>query len=504
MVMHRTLPYRAIGAALAALLSGCAVGPDFAQPELQSGADYLNKTDPLTTAGAPGAAGTPQKFVPSANIQNDWWALFRSRSLNTLIEEAIAKNPNIEAAEATLRSAVAAARAQEGSLFPLVTGNFNASQNKTAGSLSPATASNASIYSLYTAQASVTYTLDVFGGIRRSIEAQDALADLQLYQLRAAYLTLAGNLATAAVNEASLREQIKATEEIIRLQKDAVRILKLQSEKGQIAGLDVVAQQTALAQSELSLVPLRKQYAQNRNLLTALIGRFPNDTPAETFTLQGLHLPRALPLTLPSELVRQRPDILAAEATLHNASALVGVATANRLPNLAIAANYGATSVAFDTLLAGSNRFWNVAGNAAQTIFDADTLRQKQKAAEATFDAAAASYRSTVLTAFQNVADALRAIQHDAAALAAAAKAERSASEYLEITKQKLELGAASSLLLISAQQAYQQARVTTIQARAGRLTDTIALFMALGGGWWNHASATAVADALPAKRNSD
>ena len=309
-----------------------------------------------------------------------------------------------------------------------------------------------------------------------------------------------GNVATSAVNEASLREQIKATGEIIRLQKDALRILKLQSEKGQIAGLDVVAQQTALAQSELSLVPLRKQYAQNRNLLTALIGRFPNDTPAETFSLQGLHLPRTLPLTLPSELVRQRPDILAAEATLHNASALVGVATANRLPNLAIAANYGATSVAFDTLLAGSNRFWNVAGNAAQTIFDADTLRQKQKAAEATFDAAAANYRSTVLTAFQNVADALRAIQHDAAALAAAAKAERSASEYLEITKQKLELGAANSLLLISAQQAYQQARVATIQARAGRLTDTIALFMALGGGWWNHASATAVADALPAK----
>ncbi len=490
--MRDAFTERTACAILCVFLSGCAVGPDFVRPELAAGAGYSQAPFPQTTAGAPGAAGAAQKFIPAGNIPSDWWTLFRSPALNALIEEAIAKNPSLEAAEATLRSAVAAARAQEGALFPLVTASFSPSRNKTAGSLSPATSSNASLYSVYTAQATISYTLDLFGGTRRSIEAQKALADLQLYQLRAAHLTLTGNLAAAAVNEASLRAQIKATEEIIRLQKETLRILKLQNGKGQIAGLDVVAQETALAQSELSLQPLRKQLAQNRDLLTALMGRFPNDAPAETFRLSGLHLPRTLPLALPSDLVRQRPDIQAAEASLHNASALVGVSIANRLPNLTIAANYGSTSVAFDTLLAGSNRFWNVAGNAAQTIFDADTLRQKQKEAEAAFDAAAAAYRGTVLTAFQNVADSLKAIQYDALALSAAAKAERSASEYLDITKQKLDLGAANSLVLLSAQQAYQQARISLIQARAARLTDTIALFLALGGGWWNHIDATA------------
>jgi NodT family efflux transporter outer membrane factor (OMF) lipoprotein len=472
-------------------MSGCAVGPDFEQPELPGGASFISA--PLrTTAGAPTRAGAHQRFAPASEIPPEWWALFHCRALNTLIEEAIGTNPDLEAAEATLRSAVATARAQQSSLFPLVTANFNASQNKTPGALSPATASNALIYSLYTAQASVTYTLDVFGGVRRAVEAQDALADFQYHQYRAAYLTLAANVANAAVTEASLREQIEATQEIIRLQKETLRILRLQVEKGQTAEIDAVAQETALAQSELALPPLRKQLAQNRNLLAALIGNFPNNPPREGFRLANLHLPRELPIRLPSELVRQRPDVQAAEATLHSAEALVGVAIANRLPNFTIAANYGASSVALDKLFAPNSVFWNMAGNAAQTVFDADGLRQRQKAAEAAYEAAAASYRSTVLTAFQNVADSLRAIQYDALALAAAANAERSASEYLAITKKKLELGAANSIVLLSAQQAYQQARIAMIQAQAARLSDTIALFQALGGGWWRRSEASA------------
>jgi NodT family efflux transporter outer membrane factor (OMF) lipoprotein len=483
--MRPAIPSAAAFALFACCLSGCAVGPDFEKLELPGGAGYIAGPFSKSTARAPTTTGARQRFVPAAEIPPDWWALFRCRALNTLIEEAIAANPDLEAAEATLRAAIANARAQEAALFPTVTADFNPSRNKTPGTLSSSTASNAYLYSLYTAQASVSYTLDVFGGVRRSIEAQDALADNQLHQFRAAYLTLAGNVANAAVNEASLREQIEATEEIIRLQKETLRVLRLQVEKGQTAAIDAVAQETALAQSELALPPLRKQLAQIRNLLAVLIGNFPNNGPRETFHLRDLHLPRQLPVSLPSDLVRNRPDVQAAEATLHNASALVGVSIANRLPNLTIAANYGASSVAFDTLLAGSNRFWSVAGNAAQIIFDADALRQKQKAAEAAYDSAAASYRSTVLTAFQNVADSLRGIQFDAQALAAAAKAERSASDYLNITKKKLDLGAANSLLLLSAQQAYQQARIALIQAQAARLSDTIALFQALGGGWW-------------------
>ncbi len=453
--------------------------------ELPEGAGYLPASISQTASAPILDGGASQKLVNGEAMPPDWWKLLQSPALDALVAQALAKNPNIEAAEATLRSAAASARAQEGSLFPTAGANFNASRNKTPGDLSATPASNANLYSLYTAQVSVAYTLDIFGGVRRSIEAQQALADFQSYQLRAAYLTLEANLAGAAVSEAALQEQTLATAEIIRLEKETLQILKVQSDKGQIAGIDVVAQQTALAQSELSLLPLRKQFEQNRNLLAVLTGNFPNSPPARRFRLGDLHLPRILPLSLPSALVRQRPDVLAAEANLHNASANVGVAIANRLPSLTLAANYGASSVAFDALTAGSNRLWSVAGNAAQVVFDGDTLRQKQKAAEAALDAADATYRSTVLTAFQNVADALRAIQYDAAGLAAATKAERSAREYLDISRQKLQLGAANSLTLLSAQQAYQQARIALIQAQAARLSDTIALCAALGGGWW-------------------
>jgi NodT family efflux transporter outer membrane factor (OMF) lipoprotein len=220
-------------------------------------------------------------------------------------------------------------------------------------------------------------------------------------------------------------------------------------------------------------------------LLSVLIGNFPSAPPRETFLLADLHLPRDLPLSVPSALVRQRPDVMAAEANLHAASAQVGVAIANRLPNFTLSANYGAASVSWDQLLLPGNRFWGLTGNVAQTIFDGGTLRQHQKAAEAAYDAAAATYRSVVLTAFQNVADALKALECDSRALAVAFRAERSAYEYLNITQEKLKLGAVNSLSLLNAQQAYQQARIGLIQAQAARVTDTIALFQALGGGWW-------------------
>ena len=471
---------------LCSLLAGCMVGPDFVPPHLPEGADYLHAPGVKKTAGAETVAGAPQRFVPATEIPPDWWALFHNKQLNALIEQSLAANPNVKAAEAALRTAIANARAQAGLLFPVVTGEFNASENKTPGTLSSPTASGAYTYSLFTAQVTVNYTLDVFGGIRRSIEGQDALADYQFYEARATYLMLAANVAYAAVMDASLREQIAATEEIIRLQKEVLRILRVQLEKGQIAEIDVVAQETALAQSELMLQPLRKQFAQNRNLLANLTGNFPSSPPRPAFHLRDLHLPQRVPVTLPSAMIRQRPDVEAAEATMHNASALIGVAIANRLPNFTLTADYGQSSTALSSLFDPRSSFWNIAGNAAQTIFDAGTLRERQRAAEATFDNAAATYRSTVLGAFQNVADSLRALQYDALALAAAAKAEKSANEYLNITQAKLKLGAVNVLVLIAAQQAYQQAHIALIQAQAARFSDTIALFQALGGGWWN------------------
>lgn len=467
-------------------LASCTVGPDFESPRLVPWANYVPAPAAQKTPYASATFGKTQRFVPGTEIPPEWWRLFHSRGLNSLIQNSIAANPSLEAAEANLREAIANARAQQGALFPTLTTDFSATRNRTpTGSLSPNTASGASFYTLFTAAATINYTLDVFGGVRRSIESLDAQADFQLYQLRATYLMLVANVANAAVQEASLREQILATLELVRLQKQSLTLLRTQNDKGQIAGLDVVAQETALAQTELTLPPLQRQLTQARHLLTVLMGNFPNAPPRETFRLADLHLPRDLPITLPSDLVKQRPDVQAAEATLHSASALVGVAIANRLPNFTLSGNYGASSVQWDKLLAGGDRFWSFGANAAQTVFDGDTLRQQQKAAEAAFDSAAASYRGTVLTAFQNVADALRGLQIDALALAAASRAEKSASEYLEITRRKLELGQVNILTLIAAQQAYQQAKLSLIQAQAARISDTIGLFQALGGGWW-------------------
>jgi NodT family efflux transporter outer membrane factor (OMF) lipoprotein len=467
---------------------GCAVGPDFLAPPLSGEAGYLSTPIPDRTEKAGRTdLGHSQQLAQGKEISAQWWKLFHSAGLNSVIERAFAANPTIQAAQAALRAAQANARAQEGALFPTVSADFNPTRQQTpSGSLTSSASSGASIYSLYTLQANVNYTLDVFGGVRRSMEAAGAQADFQRYELEAAYLTLAANAASAAVQEASLRAQIDATVEVIRIEHEILGLMRRQTEKGQIAGVDVVAQETALAQSELTLPPLRKQLAQTGHQLSVLAGNFPNK-PAGAFKLGDLQLPRVLPVSVPSQLVRQRPDIMAAEAAMHSASALVGVAEANRLPNFTISGSYGASSLQIEQILLPQNRLWSIGGNVAQTIFDAGTLEERQRAAEAAFDQAEAAYRSTVLTAFQNVADALRALQYGASALFAATRAEGSASEYLQITRQRQQLGAVNYLVLLNAEQTYQQARMALIQAQAARLADTIALFQALGGGWWAH-----------------
>jgi NodT family efflux transporter outer membrane factor (OMF) lipoprotein len=477
----------AIALAASLLAGGCMVGPDFQAPPLPAEAGFLPEPFPARTEAANSDLGQSQQIVPGKEISAAWWKLFHCAGLNRVIERAFAANPNIQAAQASLRAAMANARAQEGALFPTAGVDFNPTRQQTpSGSLASSASSGASIYSLYTLQANVSYTLDVFGGVRRSMEALDAQTDFQRYELQAAYLTLAGNTATAAVQEASLRAQIEATVEMIHIEREILGLMRQQTEKGQIPGVDVVAQETALAQSELTLPPLHKQLAQQQHQLSVLAGNFPNE-PAGTFKLGDMHLPRVLPDRLPSQLVQQRPDIKAAEAEIHSASALVGVAVANRLPNLTLSGSYGASSLQIEQIFLPQNRLWSIGGNVAQTIFDAGTLEERQRAAEAAYDQAGAAYRATVLTAFQNVADALRAIQYDASALAAAARAERSGSEYLQITRQRLQLGAVNYLVLLSAEQTYQQARLALIQAQAARLTDTIVLFQALGGGWWLH-----------------
>ncbi len=481
---------RAAGLALAGaagLLAGCAVGPDFRPPAAPRVAGYTPEPLPVRLV-ADGTAGNPtQVLSPGQDIPGKWWGLFHSEKLNTLVSRALASNPDLAAAQASLRQARENVYAQEGSYFPVLNANYAPSRNKTpTSSLSPASASGNPYYSLQTAQLSISYNPDVFGLNRRQVESLVAMADDQRYQLEATYLTLTANLVGAAITEASIRGQIEATAEIVRIERDLLGLLRKQLALGQVAGVDELAQEAATAQAEASLPPLQKQLAQQRDLIAALSGRLPSQAVPETFDLGSLHLPEQLPVSLPAALVEQRPDVKQAEANMHSASALIGVAIANRLPLLNLTAEGGSEANYFNALFTPGNGFWTIAASVTQPVFDGGTLLHKQRLAQAAFDQAAAQYRSTVISAFQNVADSLRALQSDADAVRLATVAEVAAARTLAITQTQLRLGQVAYLVLLNAEQAELLARLTLVQAEAVRLGDTAALFQSLGGGWWH------------------
>jgi NodT family efflux transporter outer membrane factor (OMF) lipoprotein len=486
-VVHRAGGWLlAIG--LAALATGCAVGPDFERPTAPDVEGYAREPLPAETTKADIAGGETQRFVQGLDIPGQWWTLFHSEALNALVEQALRNNPTTAAAQAALRLAWENVYAGEGAFFPTAVAGYSPSRNKTAtGVVFTSASSGPPFFTLHTAQVVVTYAPDVFGGTRRQVESLVATAEFQRYQVEATYLTLTSNVVAAAVQEASLRGQIAATEEIIKIQTGSLDILRKQLELGQVAGADVAAVEATLAQAQATLPPLQKQLAVQRDLLTALIGRLPSQEPAEKFELAALQLPQDLPVSLPSKLVEQRPDIQSAEMQLHAASALIGVAIAAQLPQFTLTGNAGTTANQISQLfMTPGTAFWTLAGNVAQTIFDAGTLLHKKRAADAAFDEAAAMYRSTVITAFQNVADSLHALQSDAETLKAAYAAERAAFKSLEIARRQLQLGAIGYLGLLTAENTYDTALIALVQAQAARYADTAALFQALGGGWWN------------------
>jgi NodT family efflux transporter outer membrane factor (OMF) lipoprotein len=478
---------------LLALISGCVVGPDFHRPEAPASAGYTPR--PLTaTASAPNVpGGEEQRFVNGMDIPQQWWALFESSPLNSLVERSIKTNPTIDAAKAALRQAREYVAAQRGFYFPTLQANGSASPQKGATeTVAPFLTSGEAYFTLYTAQLTVSYMPDVFGLNRRQVESLAAQAEFELFQLEAAYLTLTSNVVAAAVQEASLRAQIAATHTYIEIAAKLLEIQRRHLALGYVAGLDVAAQEAALAQAQATLPPLEKQLALTRDLLAALAGRFPSEQMEEKFELDALHLPQELPVSLASKLVEQRPDVRAAEAQWHSACAQVGVAVANMLPQISITGAMGGSSTQIGQLFVPGNTFYNLSGSLTQTIFDAGTLLHKKRAAEAGLDQAAAQYRSTVINAFQNVADTLHALQSDADALTAAVTAERAARRTLDLIRTQLELGYANYLAVLSAEQSWQQALINLAQARANRFADSAALFMALGGGWWNRSETAA------------
>lgn len=479
---------RSLTIAVLLACGGCAVGPDFKRPGAPATASYVAGTLPDQTVATPAAGGQAQRFVHGQAIQSQWWKLFGSPALDELVEVALLANPDLQAAEAALRAAHSNAAAQRGAFWPRAELQLLPLREKPDADTSP--------YRLHTGQLNISYAPDLFGANRRQTEVLVAELELQQFEREAVYMTLVSSVVNAAIEEASLRAQIAATREIIGLSTRLLDISRRQHRVGQIGGAEVVSQEVALAQMQVSLPPLEKQLAEQRNLLAVLAGRLPSDKIQQRFELDELTLPTELPLSLPAQLVEQRPDIRAAQAQLHAASAAIGVAIAARLPNLTLTASSGRSGASWSQLTGSGAGFWAVGADLLQPIFQGRALLHQQRAAQATYDQAAAQYRSTVLTAFQDTADTLQAIVSDAQTLQAATVAHEAAQRSLVMVERQRELGAVSQADVVLAQQAYQEAVMGWVEARASRYSNTVALFHALGGGWWQTTEARVATDA--------
>ncbi|HEY6456395.1 MAG TPA: efflux transporter outer membrane subunit [Steroidobacteraceae bacterium] len=472
-------------------IAGCAVGPDFKPPAAPNLSGYSAESLTGTPATPNVVGGDAQRFAAGADLPGDWWTLFHSRALNELIERALANNHDLKAAQAALSAAHENVLAQRAAYYPSLGADFSASRQRQPASLAPVPANNQLVYDLFTPQLNISYVPDVFGLNRRTVESLQAQAQSVRFQMLATYTTLTSNVVVTAIQASAMDAQIDATRDLITLNSHGLEILNYQLHKGYASGVDVAAQESQLAQVTATLPPLIKQSQQLHHLLAVLTGRFPSAAPADPFELSSLQLPADLPVSMPAQLVAQRPDVRQAQENLHAASAQIGIAIANRLPNITLSADVGSTGLAISQVFSSGTGFWGLAGDVSAPIFEGGKLLHQERAAKAAYTQAAEQYRSTVLTAVQNVADTLTALQQDAEALKATAAAEHAAKTTLDLAQRQVHDGYAGDLALLSAEQAYQQARLNLIQAQASRYADTAALFQALGGGWWRRAELT-------------
>lgn len=482
--------------------TGCAVGPDYRTPEAPAVKTYTPTALPSETESSQGTGGAAQRFIPGGDIPAQWWTLFHSPALDQLVKQALLHNPTLQAAQATLRQAQENVNALVGSvLYPRVDANASVARQKISGAGIGQPNFNPSPFTLYNASVNVTYALDVFGGARRELEALESQIDVQRFQLEGAYLTITSNIVATVVKETSLRAQLQAIRDILAAEQKLFDLVELQYKLGGAARIDVLAQRTQLAQTQATLPPLEKELAQTRHFLAVLIGTLPGESQAlSQFTLDELQLPSELPVSLPSSLVSQRPDIRATEALLHAASAQIGVATANQYPQFNLTGSFGSVATTSDKLFSNGTGVWSFGAGLLQPVFHGVALSAQRRAAVAAYDQALAQYQAVVLQAFQNVADVLRALDADAQTLRAQADADAAARDTLELTQKQFQLGGVNQLYLLNAERQYQQTRIGLIQAQAARYADTAALFQALGGGWWNRTKQTDTRTDISAK----
>jgi NodT family efflux transporter outer membrane factor (OMF) lipoprotein len=488
---HRAAARQTVRVALL-LLAGCAVGPNFHHPEAPPVTQYTHNAQPTETVPVD---GTAQRFELGKVVTADWWRLFQSASLDTVVTEATANNPGLDAAAANLKASQDNLRSGYGIFFPSVDANVGAARERYStaniGQRTPG-----SIFTIFTLSTSVSYALDVFGGQRRLVEELHAQVDLAHANDQAAFLALTGNIVNTIIARAAYHAEIEATRQLLDLEKEQVRLAEIQSQAGTVPYSNVLTLRSQLASNEATIPQLQQKSTQSSHLLAALTGHVPAQWKAPDLKLTDLTLPKELPVSLPSDLVRQRPDILAAEATAHAASANIGVATAAMLPSVTLSGGAGAASNSASALFPANGKAWNVAADITAPLFQGGSLSYRRKAAIDDYQQAMALYRQTVLTAFEQVADSLRALDHDAQVLLAEDAALADADEALHLIQANYQAGLANYIDVLIADAQFHQAKIADIQAIAVRYQDTVALFAALGGGWWNAAGGDISADA--------
>ena len=463
--------------------AGCAVGPDFHRPAAPTDRRYTS--EPTRTTAV--ADGKSQRFNEGQAVAANWWRILRCPALDTVVAEALAGNPGLESARATLRKNQDSLRAGYGAFFPQVDAHAGASRER----YNPAPgAIPSNTFNLFTVSGTVSYAIDLWGGTRRQTEVLAAAVDAQRYALAGAYIMLSSNVINAVIAQAAYRAEIDATKATVALLREQVRIANAQATGGTMPYANVLTLESEVASTEATLPPLEQKIDQATDLLAALRGTTPANAEPSPLSLTDFHLPEELPLSVPSQLVRQRPDVLIAAAELPAANAEIGVATAAMLPNLTLSAGYGFGGTSIGDALGPAGAAWNLGAGLTQPIFHGGALYYQRKAAIDARDATAADYRQTVLAGFEQVADTLRGLSHDADAVNAQTAAVDWAENAVRLIQANYQAGIATYLQVLVADQQYLQAKIGYVQAVAERLEDTVALYVALGGGWWNTTTA--------------
>ncbi len=473
--------------AIVLALSGCVVGPNFKTPAAPTQTVYNAGSLPHQTASTSGSDGTAQVFDRSQQVRADWYRLLGSKTLDQLIQQALAHNPTLVAAQARLAAAREAVTAAAGTGTPQLGLSANASRNRASGaSFGISNPEFVNTFNQYQAQLTASYDLDPFGALAREVESKKAQAQVQRYRLLDGRMTLIDNVVASALAEAGARATLAATQDIVATQRKALHLIQQRQRYGAAPRSDVLRAQAELFDTEATLPALKQQIAVARHRLALLTGQSPADYRAPALKLDDFTLPTQLPVSLPSQLVRQRPDLLAAASVMHVELARVGVASARLLPDLTLSASYGRIGLHPSDLLDPPTAIWNFGAGLMAPLLDGGTLHANKRAAQDQYRAAAADYRRVVLHAFDQVADALRALDNDAQALKARQQSLQASGQALELVQARYREGSADFLNLYQTQELQRRSAIRYTRTRLQRYQDTATLFRALGGGWWN------------------